>query len=410
MSLINTLEGEPIGSYRGGFDSSFRFENAAHAIWAKGEPGVYDGTVPTYPRNGSKPLHDLETGVSRLVNAEGSYFYYLNSGISAAPALVESTFPTKGDIIVYSPKIYGKTGIYFNKLLKNRGVKIERLNSLKPSELEEQLKFVVERNPGSKVKAAWIEVVGNGLGMPVADVEAIMDLNVWQELAELRDTRLFFDNTLATNVVIPVAKYLRERPAVKAAQGDSATKFIEDNKSLGGFVLSYNHEVGEVLWEQRTVLGYTPDEIAARSSLSHIPQTKEEYEKYILIAAANTARLAQAIAEVAGDRLRVTYPGLENHPDHELAKKWHPRGWIAPTLFMAPVPGDPFSVQGLYCALDNYGGFGEIQHTDSFGFKRAGVYYNTVDPSLRLSGGQETRDIVERQAEQIQEALVKVLR
>lgn len=339
---------------------------------------------PTYPRSGTPRLARLERKIGELIGAESAKLYCSNSGMSSVSLAVELAELSKGDLFLYSPVVYGRTEGLFENLLARRGIRCGRLNSLVPDRVEEEIEDWNMKCPELKFKGLFVETVGNGFSCPVVDVEGLVGLIE----SRGKDEILILDNTLATNLNINLPSFLQGKPDVRAIVVESLTKFYRRNLGLGGVVYSYNGELESQIWQTRTILGSTPDTDSVEVMKKVLPESRFEWCEQTRPVFRNTGLIAELLSQVDG--IEVNYPGLSGHPDMDLAKAYHPSGYISPVCFVRPAQETGVTSRDLFLKLDQVGGFEDFQLSDSFGFDLSSVYYSDrYGGYIRIAGGRE---------------------
>jgi O-acetylhomoserine/O-acetylserine sulfhydrylase len=271
----------------------------------------------------------LEGGVAALAVASGH----------AAQFLTFSTILQSGDNIVSSPYLYGGTYNQFRVTFKNYAWDARFAASL---EVEDFEKLIDE-----KTKALYLETIGNpGFNIP--------DFEKFAELAKKYDIPLVVDNTFAA------AGYLF-RPIEHGAAivVESATKWIGGHgSSIGGVIVdggNYNWGNGKFpqftepsegyhglkFWEtfgSESPFGNIAFIIKARvEGLRDLGPSQSPFNSFLFIQGLETLSLrverhvenTLALAKWLQKHPmveQVFYPGLEDSPHHENAKKYLPRG------------------------------------------------------------------------------------
>ncbi len=269
-----------------------------------------------------KRVAALEGGVGALGTASGQ----------AAETLAILNIAGTGDEIVSSAGLYGGTYNLFHYTLPKIGIDI---------------KFVDDANPEAfrgaitdKTKALYAETVGNP-SLNTLDIEAVADI------AHEAGIPLIVDNTLPSPYLINPLKHGADIVV------HSATKFIGGHgTSIGGVLV----DGGRFPWDNGKFPEFTePDpsynglEIyPTLGELSYILKARVQmlrdygpalspFNSFLFLQGLETLHLrmerhsrnAMAVAEFlqGHDRVNwVNYPGLADHPSHELANKYHRDG------------------------------------------------------------------------------------
>jgi O-acetylhomoserine (thiol)-lyase len=306
--------------------TSYVFNDADHAadLFGLRESGnIY--TRMMNPTNDvfEKRVAALEGGVAALAFSSGS----------AAVTFSILNIAGAGDHIVSANSLYGGTYNLFVHTLPRFGVEIDLVDPLDPESFRHAIK------PNTKL--LYAETVGN----PKLDT---LDLDAVAAIAHEAGIPLIVDNTMATPYLI--------KPIDHGADivVHSATKFIGGHgTSIGGVVV----DAGRFDWSQNDkfpglvepdasyhglkfyeALGPITYIIKLRVSLLRdIGAALSPFNAFLFLQGLETLPLrmerhstnAFAVARYLEEHRRVnwvSYPGLECHPNHELAKKYHYRG------------------------------------------------------------------------------------
>jgi len=127
----------------------------------KGEP------AEIYQRYGYADLEKREEKIAELIGMEKGEVALYNSGMAAITDSFESQNLTKGDVILYSPDIYGQSREYIEKDLKQKGIRAIPIES---GNIENVEKAIDEYKP----KVVFMETVGNAPELPVADIDRLI--------------------------------------------------------------------------------------------------------------------------------------------------------------------------------------------------------------------------------------------
>ncbi|MBI3474433.1 MAG: PLP-dependent transferase [Acidobacteria bacterium] len=241
----------------------------------------------------SNPTRDrLETNLAALEGGTSSRVFA--SGMAAINAIM--TMLKSGDHVVAGHNLYGGTPRLFNNVFVNFGMTFTYVDT---SDVKN-----VERSLQKNTKLIFVETPTNPL-MELCDLRAIA------ELAHQRGIEVVVDNTF-------MSPYF-QRPIELGADMvvHSTTKFLNGHSDgLGGVVVCTKPEQGEKL-------AYLQK--AAGAILS-------PFECWLILRGVKTlaARMVQhdshgrKVADYLSKHKKVKkvfYPGLSDHPQHELAKK-----------------------------------------------------------------------------------------
>ncbi len=294
--------------------------NAANHIQDLQYFGEFGGVNPsisdssTYTFLSAKKMFDTFEG-----NAEGCYLYSRHSSpsnlyLSAALAKMEGTESANvtasgmgaitstllqlcksGDHIISSRTIYGGTYAFMKNFLP--GFKIET-SFVDITDLQK-----VEDAINANTKVIYSETVSNPL-LEIADLKEL------SKIAKKHNLKLVVDNTFSPLTVSP--QLLGADVTIH-----SLTKFINGSSDTVGGVVCGTQELINDLKDVNSgacmLLGPTMDSLRAASILKNLRTLHIRMKKH--------SENAQFLAEKwEQDGLKLKYPGLKSHPQHELYK------------------------------------------------------------------------------------------
>jgi O-acetylhomoserine/O-acetylserine sulfhydrylase len=308
--------------------SSYNFDNADHAANLFGLKEF--GNIYTRIMNPTTAVFE-----DRIAKLEGGAAALAVSSGHAAQFITISTIAEAGDNIVSTSFLYGGTYNQFKVTFPRLGINVKFVGTNNPEDYEAAI--------DSKTKAIYIETIGNpGLNIP--------DLKKFADLAHKHNIPLIVDNTFGTGGYIV-------RPIEHGADivVSSATKWIGGHgTSIGGVIIDsgkFNWGNGKFplfttpspsyhglnFWEtfgEGGPLGNIAFIIRARvEQLRDIGPSLSPFNSFLFIQGLETlslrverhcqntlalARWLKKNPKVAA----VTYPGLEDHPNHQTAKKY----------------------------------------------------------------------------------------
>ena len=254
------------------------------------DPGNYSGHI--YTRFSNPTTQDLENKLCALEDAESACCFA--SGMAATHALLASRL-NSGDHLVVSDINYGGTAELVRDSLPKWGIEVALVDS---SDLD-AIKKAIKPN----TKMLWIETPANPI-MRLTDIQAAADL---AHSMGVRDVAV--DSTFAS----PIAT----KPLQLGADFviHSLTKYIcGHGDAMGGVVLGRRADVETLGTDARVhyggVLSPFNAWLIARGAAT-LPMRMNAHQKSAL----TVARFLEQHTGVAS----VFYPGLESHPQHELA-------------------------------------------------------------------------------------------
>ena len=263
------------------------------STYVQESPGVHKGY--DYSRSVNPTRKALEACIADL---EGSNFgYAFASGMAASATVLELL--DSGDHVIAMDDLYGGTYRLFENVRKrSAGLDFTFCDLSDLSTLENSI--------NEKTKMIWIETPTNPL-MKIADLEAISNFAKSHNLIAVCDNTFcspFVQNPLELGFDIVV---------------HSATKYLNGHSDLiGGVVVCSNDReelASEILYLQNAVGSIMNpfDSFLLLRSLKTLPIRMERH-------CSNAHKIALYLE--SHDAIeKVIYPGLESHPQHEIAKK-----------------------------------------------------------------------------------------
>jgi len=269
--------------------SSFVFDDAAEA--ARRFSGEEEGMV--YSRYTNPTVQMLETRLAALEGAESCVS--TASGMSAILAAIMSLMKT-GEHIVASRSVFGATIQLFNNVLQRFGVET---TFVEPTQMDH---WTAAIRPNTRL--LFVETPSNPL-TEVVDIRALSDV------AHEAGALLAVDNCFCTPAL--------QRPIEHGADVviHSATKYLDgQGRVLGGAVLGRKDVIRAPL----------------TSFLRSAGPVLSPFNAWVILKGLETLKLrmdahCQAAHEIAAwlehhpKVSRVFYPGLESHPQHQLAMR-----------------------------------------------------------------------------------------
>ena len=263
------------------------------STYVQESPGVHKGY--DYSRSVNPTRKALEACIADL---EGSNFgYAFASGMAASATVLELL--NSGDHVIAMDDLYGGTYRLFENVRKrSAGLEFTFCDLSDLSTLENSI--------NEKTKMIWIETPTNPL-LKIADLEAISSFAKSHNLIAVCDNTFcspFVQNPLEFGFDIVV---------------HSATKYLNGHSDLiGGVVVCSNDReelASEILYLQNAVGSIMNpfDSFLLLRSLKTLPIRMERH-------CSNAHKIALYLE--SHDAIeKVIYPGLESHPQHEIAKK-----------------------------------------------------------------------------------------
>ena len=254
------------------------------------DTGTSEGLL--YTRYGNTPNADrVQKRLALLEGAEAALV--LSSGMGAtACAMLALLRP--GDHLISSSWIYGGTRKLFTEELIGMGIEVTFVNPLEPRAWRKGLK--------KNTRVIFLE-------SPVNPTCRVLELSSLQSLAHAQGIALVVDSTFASPVNF--------RPIEHGVDVviHSATKYLNGHHDILAGVVCGNEPFIEEVTRKMKVWGQAPDPFAC--------WLLERGLKTLDVRVKRQNESAMRIAEWCSTRsefAKVHYPGLPNHPDHEIAK------------------------------------------------------------------------------------------
>ncbi|MFU8805738.1 MAG: cystathionine gamma-synthase [Bradymonadaceae bacterium] len=253
-------------------------------------PGEHTGFE--YSRTQNPTRHALEDCLASLEGGEHGIAFA--SGCAATATIMHML--KSGDHIVCGDDIYGGTYRLFTRVFREMGLGFSFVDTTSLEKFEDAL--------GPDTKLVWLESPTNPL-LKICDIEAIC------KIAHSRDIPVVVDNTFMSPVF--------QQPLSLGADlvVHSTTKFINGHSDVvGGVVVTNDAAAADKLRFLQNSIGAVPGPMDCWLVLRGVKtlgvRMREHQKNAIEIAA-----LLESHPAVS----KVIYPGLESHPQHELAKK-----------------------------------------------------------------------------------------
>jgi cystathionine beta-lyase/cystathionine gamma-synthase len=245
-----------------------------------------------YARTQNPTRLALEKNIAALEGAKFGFAFA--SGMSATDAVLKLV--KAGDHVIVGDNTYGGTFRLFSKILSNYGIEFDYVDTSDVTNVERAFK------PNTKM--VFVETPTNPI-MNVTDLQAV------SEVAHANGARVVCDNTF-------MSPYL-QRPVNFGVDivVHSTTKYLNGHSdSIGGFVALNNEEDADWIKFVQNSIGaiLSPfDSFLVLRGTKTLAVRMEAHDK-------NGRAVAAFLAEHPNVR-KVYYPGLQSHPQHELAKR-----------------------------------------------------------------------------------------
>jgi cystathionine beta-lyase/cystathionine gamma-synthase len=269
--------------------STFAFDDAerfAHALHQPREGFVYSRYENPTTAALEALVADLEDGVEAMATASGM----------GAIASVLLGMAGAGDHLLLQRDLYGGTFSLASVVAGRLGIETSFVDATDPIAVKEALRPVT--------RAVYVETIANPT-MTVADLPAVA------EVARDAGVPLVVDNTVASPFLC--------RPIEHGASVvvHSATKYLGGhNDVIGGVAVFADRGLHQRAWKTLLDIGASADPFAAWLVLRGIKTLPLRMERH--------GQNARKVAELLADHPkveRVYWPGLADHPTHEVATR-----------------------------------------------------------------------------------------
>jgi methionine-gamma-lyase len=257
-----------------------------------------------YSRTANPNRDSLAELISYLENGEMSLI--CSSGMAAITTAL-LTFSNCGDHIIASSGIYGETIELFSDMLSRFGVEITYVDISD----EEAVKSAVRPN----TKIFFTEIISNPL-ITVTDIEKVV------EIAHSSGALVMVDSTFTTPLVIKPLDFGADIVI------QSLTKFYNGHSDVTAGSVTASEELCKKMYPSQLRLGCCLDPNSSWLALRGVRTMGLRVGRQI-----ENARLLAEALNAHPCVSRVNYPGLETHPQHELAKRIFSGGYGAMISF-----------------------------------------------------------------------------
>ncbi len=269
-----------------------KFRGAVSPLYMSTSYAFDDVDVKRYPRYFNTPNQmALSQKIAALEHAEAAMIF--GSGMAAISTALLA-FLKSGDHIVLQKSLYGGTYNFINEEFSKYGIEYSFTDGLKPKDFEAKIK--------KNTKVIFVETPSNPL-------LTITDLNAIARIARKHKLVSMIDNTFASPV--------NQNPIDFGIEVviHSATKYMGGHSDIcAGAVASTKENLEHIFQLAKNLGGSLSDYtvwLLERSIKTMGIRVKAQ--------SANAQRLSEFL-DSHSEIDRVYYPGLPNHPGHELAK------------------------------------------------------------------------------------------
>tara|TARA_A100001011_G_scaffold400571_1_gene516350 strand:- start:940 stop:2091 length:1152 start_codon:yes stop_codon:yes gene_type:complete len=260
------------------------------STYVQNEPGKHKGYEYTRSHNPTRTR--LENCLASTENAK--HCIVTSSGMSSISLILETL--TNGSKLLCGNDVYGGTYRLFNSVYNNK-VKIKHVDT---SNLKEFTKCYKKYKPD----IVWLESLSNPT-LQISDIKSISKLTKKDKKILVVDNTFmspcfFTPISLGADIVV-----------------HSLTKYINGHSDIvGGAIMLNNKKIYDKLWYLQNSIGPTQspfDSWLVLRGIKTLSIRMEQHQK-------NALEIAEFL-ERHSKILKVIYPGLNSHPQFELAKK-----------------------------------------------------------------------------------------
>jgi cystathionine gamma-synthase len=246
-----------------------------------------------YSRSANPTRTALEENLAALEGGRRGLAFA--SGLAAEDCLLR-TLLTPGDHVVIPDDAYGGTFRLFAKVVSRWGVDFSVADTSDPSAVRAALT--------DRTKAVWVETPSNPL-LGITDIAAVA------AVAQEAGAKLVVDNTFAS-------PYLQQPLALGAdVVVHSMTKYMGGHSDVvGGALVTSDETLAEELAYHQNAMGAVAGPFDSWLVLRGIKTLAVRMDRH----SENAARVADMLTRHP-KVTRVLYPGLPEHPGHEIAAK-----------------------------------------------------------------------------------------
>lgn len=260
------------------------------STYIQASPGVHKGYE--YSRTGNPTRKAYEDCLANLES--GRFGFAFASGCAASTTALHLL--KAGDHVVASDDMYGGSFRLMDKVIRHNGIEFSFVDLTKV----ENFKAAIQPN----TKMVWIET-------PTNPTMKLVDIRKTAELARQKGIISIVDNTF-------MSPYF-QRPLELGADIvlHSTTKYINGHSDIvGGALITSDEEIAKKIAFLSNSMGgicSAFDAFVSMRSLKTLALRMRQHEKNAI----EIARYLEKHPKVEG----VVYPGLESHPQHQLARE-----------------------------------------------------------------------------------------
>lgn len=260
------------------------------STYVQKEPGVHQGFE--YSRTDNPTRNALEENLASL--EEGRHGICFGSGLAATDAVLKLLAP--GDHVVAGNDLYGGTFRLFTQVISPYGIEFTFVDASEPQSLREAIR--------PETRLVWLETPTNPL-LKICDIAATAEICKEQSII------LAVDNTFST-------PYL-QRPIPLGADlvVHSTTKYLGGHSDvIGGVVITSSDEISEKINFIQNAVGAVPGPMDCFLTMRGTKTLAVRLDRHC----ENAGKIVEFLNSHPAVS-RVYYPGLSEHPGHEIAAR-----------------------------------------------------------------------------------------
>ncbi|MDO9038438.1 MAG: cystathionine gamma-synthase [Lutibacter sp.] len=260
------------------------------STYAQSSPGVHKGYE--YSRTANPTRTAVENAFASIEN--GEFGLAFGSGLAAIDCVMKLLSP--GDEVISTNDLYGGSYRIFTKIFENYGIKFHFIGMENAEHIENYI--------SEKTKLIWVETPTNPM-MNIIDIAAV------SAVAKKHQILLAVDNTFAT-------PYL-QNPLDLGADivMHSATKYLGGHSDVVmGALIVNDKSLADKLYFIQNACGAVCGPMDSFLVLRGIKTLHVRMQRHC----ENGKSVAEYLAKHPKIE-KVYWPGFENHPNHEIAKK-----------------------------------------------------------------------------------------
>ncbi len=245
-----------------------------------------------YTRSANPTREILENNLAAIEG--GNFGTCFASGMSAVDSVLKLL--NNGDHVVCSDDVYGGVSRHFNRILVNYGLTFTYVDSSSPENVENAIT--------SDTKLLWVET-------PTNPLLKVTDLSAMSKIANDHGILFGVDSTFATPV------FLRPFEFGADIVMHSTTKYISGhNQIIGGIIITNDKEIHEKMKFVQKTIGAVPSPFDCWLTLLGVKTLHIRMKRH-----ASNAQIVAEFLESHPQVEKITYPGLESHPQYSVAKE-----------------------------------------------------------------------------------------